>query len=187
MNKVTLQWFNEHMQDIFNGECPKVYYCVHERTEVNYGDQEDCNLDYCREHYIPAYMMERGGGTIVCSCGNIGISAVSLVEEGWQCEKFIRTFATWLETFGLDVTTNNNDILVDGYKVASCVELRVGNALSRIYSTYQISINQDIEAISHICKKEMVKVPKALSDYGITTQQVEDWCKDYFRIIEKGS
>lgn len=180
MEKVTLQWFNEHIADIFDGECPKVYYCVHENTEVNYGDQNDCDLEYCREHKINAFMMSRNGGTIVCSKGNIGISAITPIKWGWQCNNFIIAFIDYLKSFNLNVTTNNNDILIDGYKVASCVELRVGENLHAIYSTYQISINQDLEAIRHICKKEMVKVPKALSDYGFSTEQIENWCNEYW-------
>lgn len=180
MEKVTLQWFNEHIQDIFTGECPKVYYCVHETTEINYGDQNDCDLEYCKEHNIPTYMMKRGGGTIVCSKGNIGISAITPVKWGWICHDFLKSFSEYLSGCHLNVEISGNDILVDGYKVASCVELRVGEDLNHIYSTYQISINQDIEAIKHICKKEMVKIPKALSDYGITTEEIVNFCEDYW-------
>jgi len=186
MEKVTLQWFNEHILDIFDGECPKAYYCVHENTEVNYGNENDCDLDYCREHNIKSFMMQRGGGTIVCSAGNIGISVITSVKHGWQCENFSNAFTAWLRSFNLNVETNHNDILVDGYKVASSVELRVGKNLNRIYSTYQISINQDIEAIKHICKKEMVKIPKALSDYGFTTEDIESWCNNYFDSLIEG-
>jgi len=32
----------------------------------------------------------------------------------------------------------------------------------------------------HICKKEMVKIPKALSDYGITTEEIVDFCEAYW-------
>ena len=166
MQKVTLEWFNKHIFDIFNGECPKVYYCVHNQTEVNYGNNNDCDLEYCKQHSIPAYMMERNGGTIVCSKGNIGISSILPVETGWVCSKFSEAFAIWLynKIKGHRIEIKDNDILVDGFKTASSTEIRVGENLSRIYSTFQISINQDVEAIEHICKKEMVKIPKALSD-----------------------
>lgn len=180
MDKVTLKWFNEHIIEIFNGECPKAYYCVHENTEVNYGDESDCNLAYCAEHGIEAFMMRRGGGTIVCSKGNIGVSVITPTKWGWLCDKFLEAFKSYLAGRGIAACINHNDILIDGYKVASCVEQRIGDNLERIYSTYQLSVNQDIDAIEHICQKKMEKVPKALSDYGITTTEVENWCNDFF-------
>ena len=180
MEKVTLKYFNENLYDIFNSENSKVYYCVHEQTEVNAGVQNDCDMQYCKEHDIPVYLMERCGGTIVCSKGNVGISAITPVGWGWQTASFLRALADYLKSKNLNVQYSNNDILVDGFKVASSAESRVGDNLKNVYSTYQISINQDIEAIKHICRKEMVKIPKALSDYGITTEEIVDFCEEYW-------
>lgn len=180
MEIVTLEWAYNNKQTIITGECPKAYCVLHKQTEVNYGTQNDCDLEYCREHNIPAYLMDRGGGTIVCAAGNIGISTITPLKDGWQCGKFVKAFIAYLKTFNLNVKTEKNDILIDGYKVASSVEIALPNDLKRVYSTYQISINQDIDAIKHICKKEMVKVPKGLSDYGFTTEQILTWCENYF-------
>lgn len=185
MEIVTLDYAYSNKQNIINGECPKVYCAIHKQTEVNYGTQNDCDLDYCREHNIPAYLMDRGGGTIVCSAGNIGITAITPTKNGWQCGKFSKAFVKYLKGLGLNVETNRNDILVDGFKVASSVEISIGDGINRVYSTYQISINQDIDAIRHICKKEMVKIPKGLGDYGITTEQVFSWCETYFDNLVK--
>lgn len=89
MEKVTLKYFNENLHNIFNLENPKAYYCVHEQTEVNTGMQDDCDMQYCEEHNIPVYLMERSGGTIVCSKGNIGISVITPVKWGWQTSAFL--------------------------------------------------------------------------------------------------
>lgn len=180
MEKVTLKYFNENLHNIFNLDNPKAYYCVHEQTEVNTGMQDDCDMQYCKEHNIPVYLMERSGGTIVCSKGNIGISVITPVKWGWQTTAFLNAFTEYLKSKNLNVEYNNNDILVDGFKVASSAEIRVGDNLKNVYSTYQISINQDIEAIEHICKKEMIKIPKGLKDYGIITSQIVNWCENYF-------
>ncbi len=185
MKKVTLKYFNKNLRSIFNLETPKAYYCVHEQTEVNTGMQDDCDMQYCEEHSIPVYLMERSGGTIVCSKGNIGISVITPVKWGWQTSAFMTSLAEYLQNKGLDARYAGNDVLIDGFKVASSAEIRVGDNLKNVYSTYQISINQDIEAIEHICKKEMIKIPKALSDYGITTEEIVNFCKDYWnKIIE---
>jgi hypothetical protein len=76
------------------------------------------------------------------------------------------------------VRQDNNDILVDGFKVASGAEVSLPNGFR--YVAYQISINQDLETIKHACLKPMVKVPKALSEYGITTEEMVDFCKNYW-------
>ena len=45
---------------------------------------------------------------------------------------------------------------------------------------YQISINQDLDVIKHACTKPMEKIPKALSEYGITTEEMVKFCEDYW-------
>ena len=48
---------------------------------------------------------------------------------------------------------------------------------------FQISINQDIKAIENICYKHSVKKPKALSDFGVTTEEIVEFCENYFSNI----
>ena len=72
---------------------------------------------------------------------------------------------------------DNNDVLIDGYKVASGCDTNVDGWA---YMGYQISINQDIETIKHACNKPMVKVPKGLGEYGITTKEMVEFCKKYW-------
>lgn len=190
MNRLTLQEFSENTQAIIAQSMNVGYLTVNPVTEINYGDENDCDLEWAREHGIPAYDAHRGGGTIVCSKGNIGLVFIYDVKYGWICDKFNAALLEFLKSkidcrhdieeqhndFCHTFNTNHNDILIDGYKVASGVEMRVGTNLEKIYATFQISINQDIEAIKHICKKEMVKIPKALSDFGVTTEEIVEFC-----------
>lgn len=185
MEKITLNYVSKHLQDILNNPTPKVYYVIHEETEINTGQQNDYNEEYCQKYSIPIYKMNREGGTIVCSAGNIGVSTILPVKYGWQCSKFIKAFVKYLKSFDLNVSANNNDILIDGYKVTSCAEIRVGDNLKNIYSTFQFNIYQDIETIKQVCKKEMVKIPKALSDYGFNTESIFEFVKNYFENLEK--
>ena len=48
------------------------------------------------------------------------------------------------------------------------------------YELVQISINQDLEVIKNVCLKPMVKVPKGLGEYGVTTEEIIDWVEDWF-------
>lgn len=185
METNTLYYFYNNIQNIFNASVPKIYYVVHSQTEINTGNENDCNLQYCIDNKIPVYKMNRDGGTIVCSKGNIGVTSILPIKYGWQCPKFIQSFTSWLKSFNLNISTDKNDILIDGYKVASCVEKRVGDNLKNIYSTFQFNIYQDIEVIRQVCQKEVVKIPKALNDYGFTTDDILTFVKNYFEQIEK--
>ena len=93
-------------------------------------------------------------------------------------DRFSKELCKYLAQKGLpSVRQDNNDILVDGFKVASGGEITINNWN---YMGYQISVNQDIEAIENICTKPMIKIPKALSDYGITTDEIVEFCKEYW-------
>lgn len=190
MKRFTLKEFSENIQEIISANNNIAFITINPVTEVNYGDENDCDLKWAKEHNIPCYNAHRGGGTIVCSKGNVGIAIIYDVKYGWCADKFNAKLLEYLkhqiegdhlfdennQDYCHTFRTNHNDILIDGYKVASGVEMRVGPNLEKIYATFQISINQDIEAIEHICKKQMVKIPKALSDFGITTDQIVDFC-----------
>lgn len=90
---------------------------------------------------------------------------------------FISAFCDFLKDKGLNAVIDNNDILIDGYKVSSGTE---GEIKGWRYFGYQISVNQDIDLISTVCKKEMVKPPKGLSEFGVTTEQVVDFCNNFW-------
>ncbi len=199
MKRFTLKEFSENTQDIISVNKNVAFITVNPVTEINYGDENDCDLEWAKEHNIPAYNAHRGGGTIVCSKGNVGVAIIYDVKYGWVCDKFNERLLDFLKSkiqgdheynesnneFCHTFNTNHNDIIIDGYKVASGVEMRVGENLEKIYATFQISINQDIEAIEHICKKPMVKVPKALSDFGITTEDIVKFCDEWWNDFVK--
>lgn len=149
-------------------ETPVVF--VHKEKQV---DEETCNaLGY--EIYEAYY----NGGTIVGNKGDIAFAHFSYHDNGWM-EIFIEHFLDWLKGKGLNAVYESNDILVDGYKVCGMCVTRYG----RIdYTAGFISLNANLDHIKAICKKPMQKVPKGLSEYGITTEEVEQmflkFCKE---------
>ena len=182
MIRTTVKDFSENIDKILNSN-NSGYIAISEFTEATYGNQNDCDFEYCKEHNIPVYNVKRDGGTIVYAKVTVNIAMIFDVKYGWISENFNSHLINYLkEHISLEHTIepNANDILIDGYKVASGTELRVGENLEKIYAVFQLSINQDIEAIKHICKKEMVKIPKALSDFGITTEEIVNFCEDYW-------
>jgi hypothetical protein len=134
---------------------------VHRKTQV---DEEVCGgLGY---DIVESY---NNAGTIVSNAGDVLIGHFAEPENGWY-DRFIAYFLDWLKSKGLNAVYESNDILVDGHKVCGMCITRYG----RIdYTGGIISVNCNLEHIKQICRKLMKKVPKGLSEYGITTEEVE--------------
>lgn len=78
---------------------------------------------------------------------------------------------SFLRSKELSAEANNNDVLVDGFKVCGDMARYLPEIGMYFYGT-TISINVDVDMINKVCTKKMVKVPKGLSDYGITRADV---------------
>ena len=101
--------------------------------------------------------------------GDILFGHFAEIENDWY-SRFVDYFVNWLKTKGLNADFVSNDIVVDGYKICGMCTTRYG----RIdYTGGFISMNVNLDHIKAICKKPMEKIPKGLSEYGITTDEVE--------------
>lgn len=131
--------------------------------------------DVCRLLGYTVYEAFNNGGTILTSPGDFEIGHWGGHDNGW-CAKFSEHFVNWLRSKGLNAEYADNDILVDGCKVCGTCVTRYG----RIdYTGIHVGIHTNLDHIRAICKKPMKKVPKGLSDYGITTEEVERWFLDF--------
>lgn len=142
---------------------------VHRRTQVN--------AEMCEDMGYTVLESYNNGGTIVSNAGDVLIGHFAEPNNGWR-DRFIAYFIEWLKNKGLNAEFVSNDIVVDGYKVCGMCITRYG----RIdYTGGIISMNVNLDHIKAICRKPMKKVPKGLSDYGITSEEVErmflDFCK----------
>ena len=175
IKKVTQKdWLSEATKYIQDGlhrtayvvvETPVVI--VHRKTQV---DEEVCkNLGY---EIIESY---NNAGTIVSNKGDVLIGHFAQPENGWY-NRFIEYFIDWLKGKGLNAEFVSNDIVVDGHKVCGMCVTRYGCI---DYTGGIISMNVNLDHIKSICKKPMVKVPKGLFDYGITTKEVEQMFLDF--------
>lgn len=176
--KVTqTNWLNEATSYI-QGGLQRIAYVVvdspvaivHRKTQV---DEEVCKaLGY---DIVESY---NNAGTIVSNAGDVLIGHFAEPDNGWY-DRFIAYFLDWLKAKGLNAVYESNDILVDGHKVCGMCITRYG----RIdYTGGIISVNVNLEHIKQICRKAMKKVPKGLSECGITTEEIEkmflDFCKE---------
>lgn len=170
INKVTQkEWLNEATKYI-KGGLHKIAYVVvdHPVAIVHRKSQVDEAL--CEELGYEIVESYNNAGTIVSNAGDVLIGHFYRPENGWY-GRFITYFIDWLKAKGLNAEFVSNDIVVDGHKVCGMCVTRYG----RIdYTGGIISMNVSLDHIKAICKKPMVKVPRGLSEYGITTEEVEE-------------
>ena len=140
---------------------------THRKTQVD--------ADTCEKLGYAVYESFNNGGTILTEPGDVELGHWGALDNNWR-DRFIAYFIGWLRDRGLGAVYEDNDVLVDGYKVCGVCITRYG----RIdYTGIHIGINTNLDHIKAICKKPMVKVPKGLSEYGITTEEVEQMFLDF--------
>lgn len=127
--------------------------------------------DYLKANGIESVRLGNAGGCIVAFPGNIEVGHFSKDLDNAFLEKLTKAMIEMLESRGLSTSKDNNDILIDGiYKVYSTSKAAYNGAIA--FSGAHISINCDAEVVRGICTKPMVKIPRGLSDYGLTTEEV---------------
>lgn len=129
-------------------------------------NQEDCKAlgyDICEGLY--------GGGVLVSNKGDLVFISFNDNDNG-LIQGFCESLVEWLKSRGLNATLDNNDVLVDGYKVCGTVVSRYGYI---DFSGAFVAVDVNLDHIKQICKKQMVKVPKGLADFGVTSEELEEW------------
>lgn len=174
----TVKQVAETLPSLFENRREYQVVVRHDQTEVTYGYDNDVNKEYCDKNNIPYYNLHRAGGAIVHSKGNVAIFWLYRNDKykRFMLEKALADLKNYLNGKGIACNIEKNDILVDGYKVASTAGYNLKPDYKWTLDGMQISINQDIDKIENICLKPMVKVPKGLSEYGITTAEIVEWC-----------
>lgn len=155
------------LHGILYGVLDSSFAIVHRAYQVD--------AEICKELGYEIIESYNNGGTILSNKGDVLIGHFAEPDNGWY-DSFISYFVDWLKAKGLNAEFVSNDIVVDGYKVCGMCITRYG----RIdYTGGIISMNVNLDHIKAICKKPMVKVPKGLSEYGITTEEVEQMFLDF--------
>ena len=178
-------WLKEVEKHIMGG-IHKIGYVVIERPVAIVHRKTQVDEEVCRELGYDIAESFNNGGTILASPGDIIFSHLDAPENGWL-DSFAAYFAEWLKAKGLNAEKVDNDICIDGYKVCGLCITRYG----RIdFSSAYIGINTNLDHIKAICRKPMEKVPKGLSEYGITTEEIEEmflaFCDAYNRNEDLG-
>ena len=117
---------------------PTVIYGRHQSAEV------EVNEPYCREHGIAVVQRKSGGGCVYADQGNLMISYISPSTHSEEVfADFLSFVRSALAAKGIPaVTTEHNDILVNGRKVsgAACYTSPTGTI---VHSTLLFDVNLD--------------------------------------------
>ncbi len=152
-----------------------------EDLSVNYGNSRDFDIKFCDSQQIPYRYENRSGGCMVLFPGNIITYSVYTSNNFLRQHKFLKDMVSWLKEKDITAATDNNDLMINGKKIVGTVSETLPDPYRGwIYFATQISVNIDAKLINQICLKPTLKVPGALSDYGITTEEVMEWTRDWF-------
>lgn len=148
------------------------YYCIYDKNYVYKGDFECPDEAYLQEHNLEICEIPTIGGIIIVSAGDIGfgLTTFNLDKTNSFLEKAKENLIALIESHGYKCTLDGNDILINNFKVASYCSLIRDQVF---FGVFQCSVNVNLELIKNICTKPMVKIPKGLSEFGITTEEVE--------------
>ena len=175
-----IKFFEELEEKFLKSKEEGTIIAVLENTEVIYNPNYSINQEYCDKHNIKAFEGKIDSiGVGVVASGSL-VLTVKRQEKGGEAmsDKFTKDLCNYFKAKKLPaVRQDNNDILVNDLKVASGGEISINGWR---YMGYQISVNQDYDAIENVCLKKSVKKPGALSDFGITTEEMFAFCKEYW-------
>lgn len=162
----------EGFNEIINAKRECAVYGIPDGHFVFKGTSDLINLEYCEGHQINLLQIPNEGGVIVLSEGDFEIGIFKY--NGWDIHTdLIEFFQRELSKTIQNIIVLDNDLIVDDiYKVAGLSSRHLGN--NYVYTAMHISVNVDLDLINNICTKEMKKIPKGLSDYGITTDYIKE-------------
>lgn len=148
------------------------FITVVEETAVHYGFEGGFNKTAAASLKIPTYDIYKNGGAMVTSPGDVLFCHMSKDRLDDFNDHIRKYLSTKIKQENVEI---DNDLLVNGKKVAGFMEISVNN--KHFYGGH-ISINCNLNLIKQICTKEMVKVPGGLGEYGITSEQVVSWLQE---------
>ena len=143
-----LAWYLDQEINLAQNVQEDLFFCWRVKPTVIFGRHQqreaEVNEAYCREHGIDIVQRKSGGGCVYADEGNLMISLISPDTHSEQVFKhFICHLAHVLQALGLPaVTTEHNDILMDGRKVSGNACYALPNA-TIVHGTLLYDVNLD--------------------------------------------
>lgn len=169
MQEITYKEYIDNFTTYLQTPTPtKVLVCSNEDVCVLVSKAE-YNEQYCIDNNITTYSTGHRGGIIVNFKDDI---SVGIINSNISVDYIIRCFLEFFKLKGLSCKYEDNDILVDGYKVIGFSRKIINNVDS---IAFHISIGMNLSMINNICTKPMNKTPKGLSEFGISREEIKQF------------
>lgn len=132
---------------------PTVIYGRHQILE------QEVNLEYCREYHVDIVQRQSGGGCVYADRGNVMLSYIVPSPHSQEVfDEFLSIVSNALRKMGYNaVTTQHNDILVDGRKVSGTACYSLPNA-TIVHATMLYDV--DFEALEKAITPSREKLEK---------------------------
>lgn len=135
---------------------------------VVYGYPQYIDVNACIRSGAFLYHAWHLGGAIVCFPGDLSIMELKNGGSNFGRES-ISAVRDMLASRRINALIDGNDLMVDGRKCGSWART---SDRGYTQTVVHFSVNSDVQTIRELCMKPMVKIPGALSDYGITAEDI---------------
>lgn len=166
---IHLKYLIEHPHKDFS-------YVIIPETIVNYSRQEECNIEFCREHNIKLTYINRKGSTFLFGAGDF-VCLYCYKNNPNYYNNSMKFIIKKLTERGLNAWMDGNDLIIEGHKSIGSTTIAAQNGYS--ICIISVGIKNQPDLIKQICLKESQKAPQGLEIYGITSQEVEKWFLDF--------
>ena len=114
---------------------------IYGRNQV---EENEVNVDYCREHGIKVYRRKSGGGCVYADKDNLMLSYITKEENvGFAFNRFVNMVLLVLRKMGVEATgTSHNDIMIGDKKVCGTA-CRKTKGYCIVHSTMLYDTNMD--------------------------------------------
>ena len=114
---------------------------IYGRNQV---EENEVNVDYCREHGIKVYRRKSGGGCVYADKDNLMLSYITKEENvGFAFNRFVNMVLLVLRKMGVEATgTSHNDIMIGDKKVCGTA-CRKTKGCCIVHSTMLYDTNMD--------------------------------------------
>ncbi len=182
-NNIEFEYFDGSIDNIvnvidqyINGDTPAVLIPHADKTFVWTGEK-DFNEQYCLEHNIPVKRLGYNGGTIVTGEDDFSIMIIFPSSIDVNMDYLLGKFCEILGGSQKGFSIDENDILLNGDKVAGCVFFDKNGFY--IFAM-ELSLTDHSGDIKNICVKPADKTPSYVK--GVTNTQIRQAVTDWLRL-----
>ncbi len=162
---------------------PTVIYGRHQVRE------QEVNDAYCAEHGIRVVQRQSGGGCVYADEGNVMVSYISPSTHSKEVfDEFLRLLSEAFRKMGYEaVTTQHNDILVNGRKVSgtACYTTPTGTVVHASI-LYDVNLDALQQAITPTAEKLAKHAVQSVRQRVINLREIKDLgsAEDFRQLVE---